>query len=93
MARGVDPIAGRPVTQIELAKVLGITQGPMSERLRCKQPFDTDELLLIARHFQVDVTDLMGGVRSRCFSPLSLVADAGQMEFAFDAEPPVLATA
>lgn len=92
MGRGRTPTSGRRVTQAELSREVGVGQSGMSERLAGKVPFDTDELLRVARFFEVGVADLMEDVRSRCFAPFSLVNDDGQMELALGLEPPVLAT-
>lgn len=56
MGRGID---GKRVTQAELGRVLGLSQGPVSERLAGKTAFNLDELLKIAEHFRVSIASMI----------------------------------
>jgi predicted transcriptional regulator len=48
----------RRVSQTALARLLGISQSALSRRLVGEQPFDTDELFVIARHLGVERIEL-----------------------------------
>jgi transcriptional regulator with XRE-family HTH domain len=50
----------RRVSQTRLAKVLGMSQPSLSNRLTGGQPFDVDELFTLAEYFGVEVTALFG---------------------------------
>lgn len=65
-------MARRNVTQTALAKRLGCSQPVISRRVRGEIPFDLDELIEIAVVLDIDLSELMDGARSRCFS-LALV--------------------
>lgn len=79
-------------TQRQVAEWLGWTEAKVSRRLQGK--WHLDDIAVLAEKMEVGVGDLFGDpetlvalVRSRCFSPLSLVEDSGQMELAFVATP------
>lgn len=50
----------RNVTQIQLARVLGISQPSISAKLSGKTPFDLDELDLLATFFDISPARLVG---------------------------------
>ena len=61
MGRGVGD-TGKRVTQKQLGAVLGLSQGPISERLSGSQAFTFDELITIAGFFDVPLSRLFEGV-------------------------------
>ncbi|HEX7277244.1 MAG TPA: helix-turn-helix domain-containing protein [Acidimicrobiales bacterium] len=65
VAGEVRALMGRHrVSQTALASVLGINQSSLSARLCGKLPFDLDELFIIAKHFNVEVTSLLGSPKT-----------------------------
>lgn len=92
IAGNVRALMGRQrVTQTRLAADMHLSQPSISRRIGGEKAFSTDELVWLARYFEVEVTDLLDEVRSRCFPSLTLVSDPeGQMELSFT-ERPVLA--
>jgi transcriptional regulator with XRE-family HTH domain len=59
VARKIRGLMGEyQVTQQQLAEVLGLTQGPVSERLNCRISFSVTELDTIAAYFDVPITAL-----------------------------------
>jgi len=55
---------GEGVNQTVLASVIGVSQSQMSKRLLGKTPFTLNELEAIARYFDVDAAELLGGSRN-----------------------------
>lgn len=59
-ARKIKGLMGEnDVTQTRLGEKLGLTQGPVSDRLTGRRPFNTDELEEIADLFDVPITELL----------------------------------
>ena len=48
------------IRQKDLAVALGVSQGPMSDRLRGKTSFSIDELATIAGEFDISLGELLG---------------------------------
>jgi transcriptional regulator with XRE-family HTH domain len=60
VAAEVRALMGRyQVSQERLGQAINLGQTGLSRRLRGKVPFDIDDLLAIAEHFGVPVTDLV----------------------------------
>lgn len=79
VAAEILALMGRTRTsQKALAAVLGLSQPSLSKRLSGKQAFDLDELLKIAAHFDVVVTDLLVAV-GRDVSELPWITMPGQL--------------
>lgn len=74
MGRGRN---GRRVTQRELAAYLGMSDASLSDRLRCKTPFDIDELDRVAEFFGEPSTLALGTTTSRY---ARVVADLLELE-------------
>lgn len=92
VAENVRALMGRrKINQSALAKVLDLSQPSVSRRVSGLQAFTTDELIQLARIFDVDLPVLLEGVRSRCFPALTLVENPDQLELPLDApDRPVL---
>lgn len=52
-------MARHRTSQEAMARVIGIHQTTLGTRLRGETTFDVEELLKIAQHFSVEVTDLL----------------------------------
>ena len=52
------------VSQTALARVLGLSQSSLSARLCGEVAFDMDDLYTVAKHFNVEVTSLLGSPKS-----------------------------
>ena len=90
IAANIRALMGRKrVTQTRLAAAMDKSQAYISRRLSGEVPLDTDELLFLARYFEVDVVELLAGTRSRCSTPFTVVSDLGQMELPYG-DPPFL---
>jgi transcriptional regulator with XRE-family HTH domain len=65
VAGEVRALMGRHrVSQTALARVLGLSQSSLSARLCGELPFDLDDLVTVAKHFNVSVTSLLGSPKS-----------------------------
>jgi transcriptional regulator with XRE-family HTH domain len=61
VAAEVRALMGRyNVTQMDLTRVLGVSQTGISKRLRGITPFDADEIGVLAHHFGVSPSVLFG---------------------------------
>ena len=49
------------LSQTDLASLLGLTQPPTSRRLSGASPFTFDEVVTIAKHFELTLDDLYEG--------------------------------
>ena len=58
--------------QADLAKLLGIPQSSASGRLNGRQPFQLDELLILAQEFRVTLGELLGEEIVKARSPRDL---------------------
>lgn len=58
-------IARHSSSGVALARALNMSQSALARRLSGDMPFNIDELDAIARHFDVPITDLLGGDRYR----------------------------
>ncbi len=54
-----DLLRSRGVTQVELARVLYLSQPSVNARLHNRVPWTTGDLERLAAHFDVDVADLL----------------------------------
>jgi transcriptional regulator with XRE-family HTH domain len=85
VAGEVRALMGRHrVNQKQLAQALGCSQAAVSRRLSGEIAFDTDDLVRIARLFDIEPSELVSHLRSRCFYLVPNDADAMQLSFAFD---------
>ena len=55
-------MARQQVTQVQLSRAIGMAQQSLSERLRGKTPFTTDDLGRVADALGVHPAELLGGV-------------------------------
>jgi len=85
VAAEVRSLMGRTRTsQKVLALAMGVGQSALSDRLTCKVAFDLDDLVTIARHFDVPVTALLPRTWDRVppYLDLQLLhGQAGQLSF------------
>lgn len=68
------------VTQVALAEAVGMTQSSLSRCLASKRAFDLDELLAIARYFNLPISRLIE------ISPENCWTETGQLAFDFDSD-------
>ena len=75
IAGNVRALIGRHrSSQTKLAQVLGMSQQALSRRLTAELPFDTDELVTIAAHFDGPIGDVIEGVDVPSDAESALVA-------------------
>lgn len=74
IAGNIRSLMGRHrCTQTALGQVLHLSQPSVSQRLKGDVAFDTDELLAVAAHFNVEVTVLLEGISEQGASGLRCI--------------------